>query len=246
MTHPTPNPLGPPPKRAMILAAGLGLRMRPLTEKKPKALVEVAGKPLIGHTLDFLAALDLETIIINVHYQPEPLLAYLDQHPLGPRIKISDERAEILETGGGVKNVLEAFKEEPFFVANCDAFFAAGGENPFQKLAGAFAGDGAWLLLSRMENAIGYEGRGDFFLKPDGALERREDRNTAPYIFTGLQILSPGLFEGIEDAKFSLNKVYDRALSMNCLKGLAAKDPWFHIGTPDALLEAEAKIGGGS
>lgn len=227
------------PKRAMILAAGLGVRMRPLTDAIPKAMIEVAGKPLIGYALDFLGALDVERIVVNVHYRPGPLLDYLKSHPLSKRIIISDERDKILDTGGGVKKALPYFAGEPFFVGNCDSFFNPRGENPYLTLGKAYWGKGGVLLLEETGKAVGYEGPGDFFLQKNATLKRRGKNTKAPYVFTGLQILTPSLFAGIKGEVFSLNKVYDRAIAEKVLFGEPARTLWFHIGTPAALMAAE-------
>ena len=230
------------PTRAMILAAGLGLRMRPLTDKIPKAMIKVLGKPLIGHLLDHLGAIGVKTIVVNVHYQPDPLIAYLEAHPLAKKIIISDERETILETGGGVKAALSHFAGDPFFVANCDAFFPAMGKNPFQTLAEAWdkAPMQALLLLKDQNGAFGYGGAGDFFMGSGGALERRGKEPWAPFVFTGLQVLCPALFDAVEEEIFSLNEIYDRALKEGGLLGIPQIGPWFHIGTPGTLAEVEA------
>lgn len=230
------------PKTAMILAAGLGLRMRPLTEDRPKAMIKVLGQPLIGYLLDFLAAIDIKTIVVNLHYRPEPLIAYLVAHPLSEKIKFSDERETILQTGGGVRAALSHFAEAPFFVANCDAYFPASGQNPFLTLSRAWRTKdmSALLLLKKTENALGYDGVGDFFQDRDGRLQRRGDKAQAPFAFTGIQILTPSLFEGIGDEVFSLNKIYDRALALETLFGVAYEEPWLHMGTPDMVPAAES------
>lgn len=223
----------------MILAAGLGVRMRPLTDLKPKALVEVAGKPLIGHTLDFLGAIEIETIVVNIHYRPDPLVDYLRSHPLSARIVISEEREEILDTGGGVKKTLPHFRGEPFFVGNCDAYFQPGSENPYRALADRYSGSGGLLLLEDTQRAVGYSGAGDFFLEGNDTLVRRGKNGKAPYVFTGLQILTPDLFAGMKDRVFSLNKIYDSAIANEALKGMVSTNPWFHIGDPEAVRAAE-------
>lgn len=230
------------PRTAMILAAGLGLRMRPLTDDRPKAMINVLGQPLIGHLLDFLAAIDIKTIVVNIHYRPEPLIAYLVAHPLSEKIKFSDERKNILQTGGGVRAALSHFAEAPFFVANCDAYFPASGENPFLTLSRVWRTKdmSSLLLLKKTENALGYDGAGDFFKNPDGRLQRRGDKAQAPFAFTGVQILTPSLFEGIADKVFSLNKIYDRALAREELFGVVCDDPWLHMGTPDMVPAAES------
>ena len=229
------------PKTAMILAAGLGLRMRPLTDDRPKAMINVLGQPLIGQLLDFLAAIDIKTIVVNFHYRPEPLIAYLVAHPLSEKIKFSDERKNILQTGGGVRAALSHFAGAPFFVVNCDAYFPTPAENPFLALSRVWraADMSALLLLKETENALGYNGPGDFFQDPEGRLQRRGDKARAPFVFTGVQILAPSLFEGLGDEVFSLNKIYHRALALEALFGVAYEGPWLHMGTPDMVATAE-------
>ena len=229
------------PGTAMILAAGLGLRSRPLTNDRPKAMITVAGKPLIGHLLDRLADAGVAKIVVNLHYKPEPLVAYLSSHRLAGKIIFSDEREKILETGGGVKAALGHFSDEPFFVANCDAFFPDPDENPFSALARVWdeVSMAALLLVKETGKAIGYDGPGDFFLEDDSRLRRSGGDKDAPYVFTGVQILTPVLFEDLGDAVFSLNKIYDRALSQEALFGTPYERAWLHMGTPEMVEQAE-------
>lgn len=229
------------PGTAMILAAGLGLRSRPLTNDRPKAMITVAGKPLIGHLLDRLADAGVAKIVVNLHYKPEPLVNYLKGHRLAGKIIFSDEREKILETGGGVKAALGHFSGAPFFVANCDAFFPELDENPFQTLGQAWRQEkmAALLLLKAKEQAIGYDGPGDFFLQDDNRLRRRGEADQAPYTFTGAQILTQKLFEDLGDTVFSLNKIYDRALAGNALFGTPYERAWLHMGTPEMVEQAE-------
>lgn len=239
MTDPNKNP-----KNVMILAAGLGKRMRPLTGEIPKAMVEVSGKPLIAHTLDFLAALKPEKIVLNLHYKPEALTQFLSRHALKERIIFSDETDQLLDTGGGVKKALGHFNGEPFLVTNCDAFFEPGSINPYLALSNAYQGRGAMLLVEEKAKAIGYEGSGDFFMNQAGRLTRPGKTQGATFVFTGLQILDPGLFEGVEEDIFSLNKIYDRALGQGLLRGIKSPAHWYHIGTPETVIEVEEVLGG--
>lgn len=229
------------PRTAMILAAGLGLRSRPLTNDRPKAMITVAGKPLIGHLLDRLADAGVAKIVVNLHYKPEPLVNYLKGHRLAGKIIFSDEREKILETGGGVKAALGHFSDEPFFVINCDAFFPDPDENPFSALARVWdeVSMAALLLVKETGKAIGYDGPGDFFLEDDSRLRRSGGDKDAPYVFTGVQILTPVLFEDLGDAVFSLNKIYDRALSQEALFGTPYERAWLHMGTPEMVEQAE-------
>ena len=230
------------PKTAMILAAGLGKRMGPLTRDKPKALVEIAGKPLIAHLLDALAATSVEKIVINVHYKPGILREWISAHPLNERIIISDEAKEILDTGGGIKKALAHLGHGPFFAANCDSFFpdaiSNAGHNPFLTLALSWyaAKMPALLPLKETGKAIGYDRAGDFFLRDNRTLERPHPGERAPFAYVGLQILKPSLFAGKDGKAFSLNRVYDRAIFDNNLFGVPYPGRWFHIGTPRAGL----------
>lgn len=229
----------PLPKTAMILAAGFGTRMQPLTHDRPKAMVELLGKPLIGHMLDWLDPLGLDRIVINLHFQPAALKNYLSRHPLRKKISFSDETRRILDTGGGVKKALEHLGTKPFFVANCDSFFDPSRPNPFITLTEIYRGKGALLLLALTEKAHGYKGRGDFECKKGTLLQRPAGKTTAPFVFTGLQILDPALFEGIREDVFSLNRVYDRTIRDGLLEGAVTPTPWYHIGTPETLTEVE-------
>lgn len=237
MTGPNKNPIN-----VMILAAGLGQRMRPLTDEFPKAMVEIHGQPLIGHTLDFLAALEPEKIVINLHYKPGPLKQFLAIHPLKNRIVFSDEKNQLLGTGGGVKKALPHFKGKPFMVTNCDALFDPRSLNPYVALTKTYRSEGALLLVEEKARATGYQGAGDFFMGNNGRLKRRGQSPEAPLVFTGLQILDPKLFEGVDDRVFSLNKIYDKALQCGDLRGEKSRSPWFHIGTPAAITEAEKTL----
>ena len=222
----------------MILAAGLGVRMRPLTDDRPKALVEVAGKPLIAHLLESLDEAGAQKIVVNMHYRPGPLAAYLAAHPLKQRIVLSDESDKILDTGGGVKKALSELGDKPFFAANCDSFFPDGDANPFLALSDRWKESmGALLLLKETEEAVGYGGQGDFFMDASGRLKRGSGK--APFAYAGLQILDPALFGEETEAVFSLNRVYDKALNAGKLFGVPYPGRWFHIGTPGALDEAE-------
>ena len=234
------------PKTAMILAAGLGQRMRPLTDDKPKALVEVAGKPLIGHLLDALQKAGVEKIVINVHYLPGILRKWIHEHPLNGRIIISDESDEILDTGGGIKSALPHLGPGSFYAANCDSFFPDAGDNPFLVLNNAWKPDvmDGLLLLKETAQAFGYDHNGDFFLGENETLSRPEKDEAAPFAYVGLQILTPKLFAEEPEGVFSLNKVYDQALASNKLCGVAYPGRWFHIGTQAALAKAEAILKG--
>ena len=234
--------LVPPPDRAMVLAAGLGLRMRPLTLERPKPLIPVSGKPMLDRVLDCLAEAGVAVAVVNAHY----LGAMIEEHLKGrsrPRIQISHE-ADLLETGGGVKQALPLLGDRPFFVVNGDIVWRDGKAPALERLAEAWRGDrmDILLLLHPTASAVGYEGRGDFVMDQLGQLRRRREREVAPFIFAGLQILSPRVFAGTPDGAFSLNLVYDRAIAAGRLHGLRHDGEWYHVGTPEDLALAEAEL----
>ncbi len=232
------------PRIAMVLAAGLGTRMRPLTETRPKPLVEVAGKPLIEHMLERLAAAGVDRAVVNVHYLADRLTDYLEARSAPPETLVSDERDELLETGGGVKKALPLLGDEPFFLANTDSIWIEGATPLLERVGCTWDDDrmDALLVLAQTVNAWGYWGMGDFCLLPDGQIRRRPERELAPFVYTGLAILSPRLFEGAPDGAFSLNILFDRAIEAGRLYGVRMDGPWIHVGTPDSVTEAERVI----
>jgi MurNAc alpha-1-phosphate uridylyltransferase len=228
------------PTCAMVLAAGLGLRMRPITETLPKPLVRVAGETMLDRALDKLAAAGVTEAVVNTHH----LAGQIAEHLKGrkaPGITLSHED-DVLETGGGVLKALPHLGDGPFFVVNSDSIWDDGPVPALARLAAAWddAAMDALLLVHPTVTAVGYHGAGDFFLNLDGRLARRREQQIAPFLFTGLQILHPRLFEGLEPGKFSLNRVYDRALEADRLYGLRHDGAWYHVGTPAALDEVEA------
>ncbi len=231
------------PKRAMVLAAGLGKRMRPITDTIPKPMVEVAGRTMIDHALDRFAAVGVRDIVVNLHHLGARLEAHLaNRRDL--RITLSPE-AELLETGGGVANALPLLGAEPFYVANADIIWFDGATPALARLAQAWADDkmDALLLLQRTVTAHGYDGPGDFFLDPLGRATRRHGGAVAPYVFAGVQILHPRLFKDAPAGAFSLNVLYNRAEESGRLWGVAHDGLWFHVGTPDSIAPAEAELG---
>lgn len=234
-------PLGP--RRAMVLAAGLGTRMRSLTEARPKPLVSVAGKPLIDHVLDKLADAGVETAVINVHYFAEQI----EQHVAGrtaPRIAISDERSGLLGTGGGVANALPLLGDAPFFHVNSDTIWIDGVSSNLRSLAQAFRPEAmdALLLLAPTATSVGYTGRGDFAMAPDGRLRYRGEREVVPFVFAGVAILSPALFAAAPSGEFPLTRLFRQAEEARRLYGLRLEGVWMHVGTPEAVLAAEKAI----
>ena len=229
---------------AMVLAAGLGTRMRPLTETHPKPLVEVAGKALIDHALDDLAAGGVRRAVVNVHYLAEMAEAHLAGRA-APEIIISDERDLLMETGGGLAKARPLLGEGPVFCTNTDQVFVAGaGGAPCARLAAAFDAEtmDALLLLQPRESAFGYDGVGDFRLEADGRLARRGDAASAPFVFTGLQILDTHLLDGVPDGPFSTNILWNRALEAGRLFGIVHDGEWMHVGSPDGLKDAERRL----
>ena len=234
------------PTHGMVLAAGLGLRMRPLTEKTPKPLIPVAGRCMLDRALDHLAAVGVVNRVVNSHYLAQQIADHMDarQREEGSAVKIVvSHEADLLDTGGGVVKALPLLGAAPFFVINGDIMWRDGPEPALRRLAAAWDDDAmdALLLVHPREAAIGYDGPGDFNLAPDGKLARRSG-DSAPFVFTGVQILSPRLLDGAPSGAFSLNKFYDRAASAGRLYGLIHTGHWFHIGTPDGLRLAEERL----
>jgi N-acetyl-alpha-D-muramate 1-phosphate uridylyltransferase len=227
----------------MVLAAGLGTRMRPLTDSRPKPLVQVAGKALIDHVLDKLAAADVATAVVNVHYFADQIEQHLAARRT-PRIVFSDERPRLLGTGGGVANALPRLGGAPFFHVNSDTLWLDGVAPNLQRLAQAFDPGrmDAMLLLAPTTGSIGYAGRGDYIMSPEGALRRRSEQEIAPFVFAGVAILSPALFIGAPQGDFSLTTLFDRASATGRLAGLRLDGRWMHVGTPEAVKAAEAAI----
>ena len=227
--------------RAMVLAAGLGLRMRPITLTTPKPLVCVAGRTMLDRALDHLAVAGVQEMVVNTHWLADCVREHLADHS---DISLSHEE-ELLETGGGVAKALPLLGHEPFYVVNSDIIWTDGETPALARLARAWVDQDmdALLLLQPTGNAVGYEGKGDFFINGNDTLRRRGDADTAPLLFSGVQILHPRLFEGCPSGKFSLNVLYDRALAENRLYGLVHDGGWYHVGTPDALPEVEALLG---
>ena len=228
------------PKRAMVLAAGLGLRMRPLTEDLPKPLVKMAGKPLIDHALDRLAEAGIEEAVVNVHYLAEQLERHLRKRK-SPRIIISDERKKLLDTGGGVAKALPQFGDEPFLICNSDSISSGGASDSLTRLAAMWDGErmDSLMLLASSAHSLGYDGSGDFAMSPDGHLRRRAEREVTPFVFTGFSIAHPRMFQDCPQGAFSLNLLWDRTIAAGRLYGLRQDGVWMHIGSPAALTAAE-------
>ena len=230
----------------MLLAAGLGLRMRPLTATRPKPLVELAGKALIDHVLDRLAAAGVEKVVVNTHYLGDQIVRHLAGRRT-PETVISDETEALLDTGGGVAKALPELGRDPFIICNADGVTIPGGGANLRRMAQAFdpARMDCLMLLATANTSVGYDGMGDFTMAPDGLLTRRKERQIAPFAFTGTQLVHPRLFDGAPKSKFSMNLLWNRAIEAGRLFGLRQDGLWMHIGSPGALADAEAMLAGG-
>jgi MurNAc alpha-1-phosphate uridylyltransferase len=234
---------GVTPACAMVLAAGLGTRMRPFNGQAPKPLVQVGGKALIDHVLDRLADSGVERAVVNVHHLADQIERHL-QSRVRPQIVISDERPALLGTGGGVVKALHELGDAPFFHVNSDTIWIDGVKPNLALLAAAFDPDrmDALLLLAPTATSIGYTGRGDFAMTSDGRLIRRAERDVVPFVYAGAAILAPALFAGAPAGAFPLTTLFDRAAEAERLHGLRLEGVWMHVGTPEAVAAAEAAI----
>lgn len=233
------------PKSAMVLAAGLGTRLRPLTEDRPKALVEVGGQTLIDRCLDRLQSAGVERAVINLHWHAGRMRNHLAKR-LKPEIVYSDESKALLETGGGTAQALPLLGSAPFFVVNCDIIWRDSGADSLARLAARFDEEAmdALLLVTPTVGAVGYSGMGDMTMAPDGRLARRDLRTVAPFVFTGVQILHPRLFDGAPGGAYSLVKLYDKAAAAGRLFGLRHEGDWMDIGSHTGLAAAQTLFGG--
>jgi MurNAc alpha-1-phosphate uridylyltransferase len=230
-------------KTAMVLAAGLGKRMQPVTATIPKPLVKVGGRALVDHGLDRLAQAGTATAIVNVHYLADLIEAHVRQRQR-PKIVISDERGELLETGGGVKKALPLLGNDPFVLLNSDSLWIEGPQANLVRLGQAWDARrmDILLLLAGLTASIGYEGLGDFAMDPDGRLKRRGQGQGAPFVYAGVAILKPQLFADTPSGAFSLNLLFDRAIAAGRLYGLRLDGQWLHVGTPESIAAAEERL----
>ena len=228
------------PNKAMVLAAGLGVRMRPLTDKMPKPLIPVAGQPLLDHVLDKLGNAGVAEAVVNVHYLPDQIIEHTKARTR-PRVIISDERNQVLGTGGAVVKALPVLGNAPFFHVNADTMWIDGVRPNLARLAETFdpARMDILLLMAPTTSSIGYNGRGDYSMLPDGALRKRRELQVVPFVYAGAAIMSPSLFADAPKGEFSLTKVFDRANEQERLFGLRLDGVWMHVGTPDAVAAAE-------
>jgi MurNAc alpha-1-phosphate uridylyltransferase len=227
----------------MVLAAGLGTRMRAHSLAVPKPLVTVGGKALIDYVLDRLAEAGVERAVVNVHHLADQIERHLASRQR-PTIAISDERADLLGTGGGVVKALPLFGDAPFFHVNSDTIWIDGAAPNLMRLAAAFdpARMDGLLLLAPTATSIGYSGRGDFMMAADGRLGRRGERDVAPFVYAGAAILTHAFFAGVAAGPSSLSPLFDRAIAAERLCGLRLDGTWMHVGTPEAVKAAEAAI----
>jgi len=228
------------PRRAMILAAGLGTRMRPLTENVPKPLVKVRGKALIDHVIDRLVSADVEMIVVNVHHHAELLRSHLATRR-DVEIVVSDETDAILGSGGGIFKVLPMFEGEPFFTHNADSIWVEGYGHALERMIARWNPHemDALLLAASLVTAIGYEGPGDFLMDADGRLSRVPEGRLSPFAYPGVQIIHPRFFDGAKPGAFSINPLWDRAIESGRLFGVRLDGVWMHVGTPEALRQSE-------
>ena len=243
-----PDPGGIVPETAMVMAAGLGKRMRPLTATRPKPLVEVAGKALIDHVFNRLRSAGVKRAVVNVHYLADALEAHLDNRVKGIEILVSDERSQLMETGGGIVQARELLGDKPFLVVNSDNLWVDGPADAIRLLGARWddAAMDALLLLVPLAQAHHHGGQGDFHLSPDGRItKRRQPGRPAPFVYTGVQILSPRVIADWPEGPFSTNLFWDRAIAAGRAYGLVHQGLWFDVGTPEAIGRTEAILADG-
>lgn len=229
-----------PIRTAMVLAAGLGKRMRPITTTTPKPLVEVGGKSLIDFCLDRLEEAGIERVVVNVHYLADLVEVHLAKRS-SPEILISDERDQLLETGGGLKKALPLLGDEPFLTLNSDSLWIEGPRPNLRRFVETWDPRrmDILMLLAATATSVGYEGCGDFAMEPDGRLRRRREREVTPFVYAGVAVLKPELLADTPDGPFSANLLYDRAIAAGRLYGLRLDGQWLHVGDPQSLAAAE-------
>lgn len=231
------------PTDAMVLAAGLGTRMKPITDLKPKPLVEVGGRKLIDHVLDRLADAGVARAVVNVHHHAEQMEAHLARRQ-APVVAISDEREKLLDSGGGVVKALPRLNGDAFYILNADTFWLDGASSNVRRLAEMWDPSrmDALLLVAALTASVGFDGAGDFSFTPDGRLRRRAERQVTPFAYAGVAIMSRAAFEGAPDGPFSLNRLWNAAIEVDRLFGMRLDGMWLHVGTPQAIVEADEAI----
>jgi MurNAc alpha-1-phosphate uridylyltransferase len=232
------------PHTAMVMAAGLGTRMQPLTATKPKPLVAVAGKALLDHVLDRLRAAGVKRVVINAHYLPDVLEAHLKEHVCDLEVLVSDEREQLLETGGGLVQAAPMIDCDPFIAVNSDNFWVDGPADTLKLLSSHWddARMDALLLLVPLARAGNHRGLGDFHMDRDGRLRRREKSRVAPFVYTGIQLVSKRLLRDAPEGPFSTNLLWDRAIEEGRCFGVVHQGLWFDVGTPDAIGATESAL----
>ena len=232
------------PNTAMVMAAGLGKRMRPLTASRPKPLIEVNGKALIDHVFDHLRAAGVGQAVVNVHYLPDALEAHLKSRAADLDVRISDERELLLETGGGMVRAAPMIGSDPFFAINSDNYWVDGPSDTLRLLASHWdeAAMDALLLLVPHARAFNHGGLGDFHMDRFGRLKRRGKSKVAPYVFTGIQLVSKRLLRDAPEGAFSTNLFWDRAIADGRCFGAVHQGLWFDVGTPAAIRATEAAL----
>jgi len=230
-------------KRAMVLAAGLGTRMRSVTTELPKPLVSVSGRTLLDRVLDRLLDAGIKDVIVNIHHKADLIRAHLAARR-DLAITFSDETGALLDTGGGIAKALPFFENRPFLTHNSDSLWIEGMGRAIPRLAQSFDPDrmDALMLVASTVTATGYEGRGDFTMDEEGRLARREEARIAPFVWTGVQLLHPRLFEGCPKGPFSTNLLWNKAIEEGRLYGIRHEGIWMHVGCRDGLAEAEARL----
>nr|WP_279306546.1 nucleotidyltransferase family protein [Microvirga solisilvae] len=228
------------PHTAIVLAAGLGTRMLPITASMPKPLVKVAGQSLIDFALDKLHEAGIGTVVVNVHHFADMLEAHLRTRAF-PKIVVSDERDQLLETGGGVKKALPFLGQDPFITFNSDSMWIEGDNPNLKRLVEAWDAErmDILMLVAPLSTSVGYEGKGDFHRDADGTLRRRGDDPSSDFVYAGVAIVKPEMVEGSPDGAFSANAFYNRAIANGRLHGLPLEGQWLHVGEPHTIGEAE-------
>ena len=232
------------PTVAIVLSAGRGTRMAPLNGGTvPKPLVRLGGKALIDHVLDRHKAAGIARAVVNVHHKADLIEAHL-RGRRAPRIEISDERDRLLDTGGGVKHALPRLGAGPFLIHNSDSVWIEGVGSNLARLFEAWDGErmDCLMLVALTSQSLGYSGRGDFAFEADGRIRRRVEREVVPFAFTGVSLAHPRLLDGSPDGAFSLNVVWDKAIAKERAFGLRLEGTWMHVGSPEALAQAEQRL----
>jgi MurNAc alpha-1-phosphate uridylyltransferase len=235
---------GEVPRTAMIMAAGLGKRMRPLTATRPKPLIEVAGKALLDHVLERLRSSGVQKVVVNVHYLADAVEAHMESRSHGLEFAISDERALLLETGGGLIKARDLIDSDPFLAVNSDNFWVDGPADTLKLLASHWDSEkmDVLLLLVPLARAQNHRGMGDFHMDREGRVRRREKGRVAPFVFTGIQMISKRLLRDAPDGPFSTNILWDRAIEEGRCFGAVHQGLWFDVGTPKSIKLTEAAL----